>query len=182
MDEAVIRGVISRAGDAFWKVFETRDHDQEFLQSWWLVNMVQVETATWPAPLTAEALQRSVDPAQVESTMTWLAGAMQLARAHGVKFLVALAPSPAIDPQYAEFWSPWPRYRSFPMQRVVWHRALRAALLAKGVPFADLEDDLKGIPGTYRLSDGHWTELGTDIAARRLATELIKLRTYGPGL
>lgn len=68
------------------------------------------------------------------------------------------------------------------MLRVVWHRALRAALLAKGVPFVDLEDDLKGIPGTYRLSDGHWTELGTDIAAKRLATELMKLRTYGPGL
>jgi hypothetical protein len=182
MDEAVIRGVIGRAGDTFWNVFEKRDRDQEFLQSWWLVNMVRVETATWRAPLTAEELERSVDPAHIESTTTWLAGAMQLARSRGVRFLVALAPSPAIDPQYAAFWSPWPRYRSFPMLRVVWHRALRAALLAKGVPFADLEDNLKGIPGTYRLSDGHWTELGTDIAAKRLATELMKLRTYGPGL
>ena len=62
------------------------------------------------------------------------------------------------------------------MARVVWHRVLRAALLAKGLPVADLEDNLKGIPGTYRLSDGHWTELGTDIAAKRLAAELLKPR------
>lgn len=175
-DEAAIRGIIGRAGNTFWNDFEKRDHDQEFLQSWWLSAMVEMETATWPVPITPLELDRSVDPVQVESTMTWLTGAAELAHSRGVKFLIALAPSPAIDPRYTEFWSPWPRYRSFPMQRVVWHRALRAALEAKGLPIADLEDDLKGIPGTYRLSDGHWTELGTDIAATRLAAELLKLR------
>ena len=45
---------------------------------------------------------------------------------------------------------------------------LRAALEAKGVTVVDLEDDLKGVPGTYRVSDGHWTELGTEIAAKSL--------------
>ena len=176
MDEKTIRGVIARAGPTFWNAFEKRDHDQEFMQSWWLSGMVEMESAKWRAPLSAEELERSVDPAQVESTMTWLVGAAQLARARGVKFLIALAPSPAIDPRYVEFWSPWPRYRSFPMARIVWHRALRAALVAKGLPIADLEDNLNGIPGTYRLSDGHWTELGTDIAAKRLAAEVLKLR------
>lgn len=176
MDEQAIRAVIARGGPTFWNAFEKRDHDQEFMQSWWLSGMVEMESAQWSAPLSAEELERSVDPAQVESTMTWLVGAAQLARARGVKFLIALAPSPATDPRYVEFWSPWPRYRSFPMARVVWHRALRAALVAKGLPVADLEDDLKGIPGTYRLSDGHWTELGTAIAAKRLAAEILELR------
>jgi SGNH hydrolase-like domain, acetyltransferase AlgX len=182
MDEAVIRGVIGRADDGFWDAFEKRDHDQEFLQSWLLSAIVGFETGTWPTPLTPEECERSVDPAQLESTMSWLIGAAELAHARGVKFLVAMVPSPAIDPQYAAFWSPWPRFRSFPMARLAWHRALRAALAAKGLPVADLEDDLKGIAGTYRLSDGHWTEFGTDIAARRLATELMKMRLSEPGL
>ena len=37
-------------------------------------------------------------------------------------------------------------------------------------------DDLRGLRGTYRVSDGHWTEFGTAIAAKRLAAELLKLR------
>jgi hypothetical protein len=181
-DDAVMRRIIGRAGDKFWDAFEKRDHDQEFLQSWSLAAMVDIETGTWAAPLTPEEFEWSVDPAQIESTMSWLIGAAELARSRGVKFLIAMAPSPAIDPEYAAFWSPWPRYRSFPMARLAWHRALRAALAAKGLPVADLEDDLKGIAGTYRLSDGHWTELGTDIAARRLAIELMKMRLNEPGL
>ena len=104
---------------AFWSAFEKRDRDQEFLQSCWLSGMVEIETATWLAPFTPQELERSVDPAQVEATMTWMIGAAELARARGVKFLIALAPSPAIDPRYVEFWGPWPRYRSFPMQRCV---------------------------------------------------------------
>jgi hypothetical protein len=181
-DEAVIHGIIDRADDRFWDAFEKRDHDQEFLQSWSLSAIVGIETGTRPAPLTPDEFERSVEPAQIESTMSWLIGAAEMARSHGVKFLIALAPSPAIDLQYAAFWSPWPRYRSFPMARLAWHRALRAALAAKGLPVADLEDDLKGIAGTYRLSDGHWTELGTEIAARRLATELMKMRLGEPDL
>ena len=176
MDEAVTRRIVGRADNSFWDAFEKRDHDQEFLESWALSAIATTETGTWPVPLTPEEFERSVDPAEVASTMSWLTGAAELARSHGVKFLIALAPSPAIDPKYAAFWSPWPRFRSFPMARLAWHHALRAALAAKGLPVADLEDDLKGIPGTYRLSDGHWTELGTDIAARRLAAELLKMR------
>ena len=177
-----MRRIIGRAGDKFWDAFEKRDHDQEFLQSWSLSAMVNIETGTWPMPLTPEEFEGSVDPAQIASTMSWLIGAAELARSRGVKFLIAMAPSPAIDPLYEAFWSPWPRYRSFPMARLSWHRALRAALVAKGLPVADLEDDLKGITGTYRLSDGHWTELGTTIAARRLAIELMKMRLNEPGL
>jgi hypothetical protein len=44
------------------------------------------------------------------------------------------------------------------------------------VTVVDLEDDLRGVPGTYRVSDGHWSELGTEIAAKRLAAALAKLR------
>jgi hypothetical protein len=175
-DERVMREILSRGGDRFWAAFEHRDRDQEYLQGWWMANMVDWETGTWSTPLTKEEFDRSVRQEEIDSTMSWLVGARDLARERGVKFMVALAPVPVVDPIYAEFWRPWPRYRSFPMLREAWHRALRKELEAKAVPTVDLQDDLNGVPGAYRISDGHWTELGTDIAAKRLATELLKLR------
>jgi len=175
-DERVIREILSRGGDKFWDFFERRDHDQEYLQGWWMASMVDWETGTWPTPLTQEEFDRSVRQEEIDSTASWLIGARNLARERGVKFMVALAPVPVVDPTYAEFWSPWPRYRSYPMLRESWHRALRKELEAKGVITVDLQDDLKGVRDSYRISDGHWTELGTDIAAKRIAAELLKLR------
>lgn len=174
-DKQVIREILSRGGDKFWDRFEPRDRDQEYLQAWWLASMVDWETATWTVPLTPAEIEQSVNKEMITSTMSWLLGARELARERGIKFLVALAPVGVIDPSYAEFWSPWPHYMSFPRQREAMHRVLRADLEAKGVTVVDLEDDLKGVPGTYRLSDGHWTELGTEIAAKRLAAELEKM-------
>ena len=110
--------------------------------------------------------------------MSWLLGARDLARERGIEFVIALAPVGLVDPNYAEFWGPWPRYMSFPKQREIMHRVLRAELEAKDVTVVDLEDDLKGVPGTYRLSDGHWTELGTEIAAKRLAAALSKMQEF----
>lgn len=175
-DEKVIREILSRGGDRFWDVFEPRNRDEEYLQAWWIAGMVDWETGTWPTPLTAEEVERSVRPEEIDATASWLVGARDLARARGVKFMVALAPVPVVDPVYAEFWSPWPRYRSYPMLREASHRALRKELEAKGVPTIDLQDDLGGVRGSYRVSDGHWTEYGTEIAAKRIAAELLKLR------
>lgn len=175
-DEAVIREILSRGGDRFWDRFEPRDRDEEYLQAWWLASMVDWETATWMVPVTPAEIEQSLNKEQVASTLTWLLGARDLARERGIKFLIALAPVGLVDPSYAEFWSPWPRYMSYPKQSEAKHRLLRAELEALGIAAIDLTDDLKGVPGTYRVSDGHWTELGTEIAAKRLAAELLKLR------
>ena len=175
-DEQVIREILSRGGDKFWDRFEPRDRDQEYIQAWWLANVVDWETANWTVPLTPAEVAQSVNKAAIASTMSWLLGARDLARERGIKFVIALAPVGLVDPNYAEFWGPWPRYMSFPKQREIMHRVLRAELEAKDVTVVDLEDDLKGVPGTYRLSDGHWTELGTEIAAKRLAAALSKMR------
>jgi hypothetical protein len=175
-DEKVIREILSRGGDRFWDRFEPRDHDQEYLQAWWLAGMVDWETANWTVPVTPAEIAQSVKKESIAATMTWLLGARDLAREHGIKFLVALAPVGVVDPSYAEFWGPWPRYMSYPREGEARHHLLRAELEAKGVTVVDLEEDLKGVPGTYRVSDGHWTELGTEIAAKRLATALQKLR------
>ena len=175
-DEKVIREILSRGGDKFWDRFEPRDRDQEYLQAWWLAGMVDWETATWTVPVTPAEIEQSVDRRQVHSTMSWLLGARDLARERGIEFLIALVPVGVVDPSYAEFWGPWPRYMSYPRENEAKHRLLRAALEAEGVTVVDLEDDLKGVPNTYRVSDGHWTELGTEIAAKRLAAALAKMR------
>jgi hypothetical protein len=174
-DQRAMREILARGGDRFWDAFDPRDRDEEHLQAWWIAAMVEWETATWPTPLTPEEVERSVNKAEIASTMTWLVGANELARQRGVAFLIALAPAPVVDPNYAEFWSPWPRYRSFPMNRDAMHRTLRTELEAKGLPVVDLREVLAGVRGTYRVSDGHWTELGTEIAAKRLATALMKI-------
>lgn len=175
-DEKVIREILSRGGDKFWDRLEPRDRDEEYIQAWWLASMVDWETATWTVPVTPDEIEQSLNKDQVASTLTWLLGARDLARERGIKFLVAMAPVGLVDPSYADFWSPWPRYMSYPRQNEAKHRLLRRELEAQGVSVVDLTDDLKGVPGTYRVSDGHWTELGTEIAAKRLAAALEKLR------
>ena len=179
-ETTIVRPVLARAGDKFWKAFGPRDHDQEFLAGWLLTNMVGSETSDSPVPLTAEEAERTLDRTLLDATLTWVIATTELARKHGVKLMIVLSPTSIIDPLYVDFWAPWPRHRAFLFGRQALHRALRAALEARSIPVVDLEDDLKGRPGTYRLTDGHWNELGTQIAAERIALELLKLRNDKP--
>ena len=90
--------------------------------------------------------------------------------------IVALLPVGIVDPDYVAFWRAWPKYLSWSLSADARHRHLAVALRQTGLPFIDLRDDLAGVAGTYRLSDGHWTERGSEIAANRLARELLKLK------
>lgn len=176
-DESEIRRVLERGGDGFWNTFGKRERDQEFLQGWWASGIFGWETFLHlPATITDEEIRRSIDPVRFDVTLSWITGARDLAHRQGMKFLVAMAPAAGGDPAYTEFWKPWPRYRAIQIQREAWHRAFKPVLEAAGLQVVDLAEDLRGVPGTYRLSDAHWTELGTEIAARRIAKELVKLR------
>jgi hypothetical protein len=179
-EATAVRPILARAGDKFWKAFGHRDRDQEFLAGWLLTNMVGSETSDWPVPLTAEEAERTLDRTLLDATLTWIVATTELARKHNVKLMIVLSPTSIIDPLYADFWAPWPHHRGFLFGRQTLHRALRAALEARSIPVVDLEDDLKGRRGTYRLTDGHWNELGTQIAAERIARELLKLRNGKP--
>lgn len=176
-DIAKIRDVLGRAGDKFWEAFEKRDRDQEHLQGWWVAGLYGWETQmNLPATITDEEIQRSLDPDRFKANLSWLTAARDLAHEKNVKFLVVMAPAAGGDPAYVEFWKPWPRYRAFQIQREAWHRAFRPLIEGAGIQVVDLADELRGVSGTYRLSDAHWTELGTSLAAKRVASELVKLR------
>lgn len=175
VDEATVREILSRGGDRLWTAFRPRPADREFVQGWLLGSMIDWETGTWEVPRNAaEADQRSAPT--VEETLTWLLGARELAREMGAELVVALAPSGVVDPDYVEFWRPWSRYFSYNLSSDARHRRLAGELSKRGLAVVDLHDSLNGVSGTYRLTDGHWTEKGTDIVAQRLAGALLEVR------
>ncbi len=179
-DEAVLREIMSRGGDRFWDAFERTDSEREFLMGWMIASMVDVETGTWPVPHDAAEADRMVDPSEIEGTMSWLVGAKKLVESSGARFLLAVAPMASVDPRVPEFWKPWPRYFSWNMSREAARRRLDVALREKGIVPIDLSDELAGVNGTYRLTDGHWTTLGTSIVAKRIESELLKIRNGSP--
>lgn len=176
LSEEVIREILSRAGDRFWTAFTGPRPDQEFLAGRLLSGMIDWETGNWPMPRDAEEADRLDGTPMVDETLSWLVAADRLAKENGVQLVVALIPVGTVDPAYVDFWRPWPKYFSTALSADARHRRLAVKLRQTTVPFFDLRDDLGGVPGTYRLTDGHWTERGTEIVAGRVARELMKMR------
>ena len=176
LDEKKIREILSRADDRFWSAFAKRPRDREFVAGWLLAGMVDWETGKWTMPRDPEEADRMDGAHLVDETLSWIVATERLARDNGTRLVVCLIPVGTVDPAYVEFWKPWPRYFSNSLSADARHRRLAVALRQTGVPFFDLRDDLDGIPGTYRLSDGHWTERGTELVAARVARELTRLR------
>ena len=176
LPEATIREILSRGDDRFWTAFAKRPSDREFLAGWLLSGMIDWETGNWTMPRNAEEADRLEGTRMVDETLSWIVATERLARENGIRLVVCLIPVGTVDPAYVGFWSPWSKYFSTSLAADARHRRLAVALRQTGVPFFDLRDDLDGIPGTYRLTDGHWTESGTKIVAARVARELAKLR------
>jgi SGNH hydrolase-like domain, acetyltransferase AlgX len=169
-----IREILSRSGDRFGRATDKkRTIDREFVMGWLLSGIIDWETGQWPMPRDADDADRQIDPATVDATLSWVAGAERLAKDHGVQLFVALAPVGVVDPNYVEFWRPWPKYFSYQLSADARHRRLAAALRQRGMNVIDLREDLDGVRGTYRLTDGHWTELGTKIVADRVSRALL---------
>ena len=176
LSEEVIREILSRGDGRFWTAFDKPAPDRQFLAGWLLSGMIDWETGTWTMPRDAEEADRLDGTAMVDETLSWLVAADRLAKENGVQLVVALIPVGTVDPAYVDFWRPWPKYFSATLSADARHRRLAVKLRQTAVPFFDLREDLGGVPGTYRLTDGHWTERGTEIVAGRIARELMKMR------
>jgi hypothetical protein len=175
IDEDVMREIFSRGDGRLWNAFEPRDTDPEFAVGWSFASMIEWETSNWDVPHNAAEADKMAGGPMVMETLSWLVAANQVARDNGIRLIVALAPVGAVDPSYAKFWSPWPRYFSYALSSDARHRHLAALLSQQGIPLIDLRQDLAGVSNAYRLIDGHWTEHGTDIVADRIARELFAL-------
>jgi hypothetical protein len=176
LSEETIREILSRGSDRFWTAFAKPPPDREFLAGWLLSGMIDWETGNWKMPRDAEEADRLDGTTMVDETLSWLVAADRLAKENGVQLVVMLIPVGTVDPAYVDFWRPWPKYFSTSLSADARHRRLVVKLRQTAVPFFDLRDDLGGVPGTYRLTDGHWTERGTEIVAGRVSRELMKMR------
>lgn len=171
----VIREILARDGGHFWTAFSKREEGREFVMGWLLNNLIDWETGNWQMPRDAEEADRLNGTSMVDETLSWLVAAERLAKRHGTKLIVCLVPVGTVDPAYVEFWHSWPKYFSYSLSADARHQRLVGALRRTGIQFIDLRDDLKGVAGTYRLTDGHWTERGTELVANRVSKELLKL-------
>ena len=114
---------------------------------------------------------------EVESSLSWLLAMDRVARARGVPLILFLVPLASVDPEYVEFWAPWPRFLSWSRFGEERHRRLAASLKRASMQVVDLRDDLENVGGVYRKMDGHWTEKGVDIVANRVQLEIGKLQS-----
>jgi len=176
LSEATIREILARNSDSFWTVFARPAPDRELVAGWLLSGMIDWETGQWTMPRDAEEADRLAGGDKVDETLSWLVAADRLAKENGIQFAVALIPVGTVDPTYVDFWRPWPKYFSNSLSADARHRHLAVKLRQTAVPFFDLRDDLGGVPGTYRLTDGHWTQRGTEIVADRVTRELMKMQ------
>jgi hypothetical protein len=178
LSEEKIAEVLSRAGPEFWSALERRRVGEEYRMGWLLNLLVLTETSDDPiyrARTREEAARQFGADPEIEATMTWLRAIIGLAESRHVPVCVFLIPTGDVDPRYAAFWKPWPRFYSWQLRAKAWLETLAGKLRQESRPIVDLREDLEGQAGTYRLMDGHWTELGVDIVARRVYLELGKI-------
>jgi hypothetical protein len=171
--------IFSRGGDHFWKIFESRPHDEEYLMGWLPNLMVQAEVRQDDmAAIRTPDDAAKVISGEIEATMSWLQAMQDLASTHHVPLRIFIIPTANVSPDFVEFWKPWPRYFSWYVLSEVRRQRLVAALGRTTVPFVDLTPDLQGKSGVYRMTDAHWTEKGVGIAADRVYSELAKIMPH----
>ncbi|HET9352726.1 MAG TPA: hypothetical protein VFO32_01895 [Sphingomicrobium sp.] len=176
MSEEAITELLLRGGGRLHTAARYRTHDREYLGGWLLSGIIEWETGSWAVPRDAEEAVRMAGDTMVGETLSWLQAMDRVVSSNGKRLLVALIPVGTVDPDYVEFWRPWPRYASYSLSADARHRRLAAALRQNGLQAVDLRDVLDGVRGTYRLTDGHWTDRGTQLSAERIADELLSVR------
>jgi hypothetical protein len=166
LPDAQIAEILGRGDNRFWNEMDSQPGDPELLIGWTLLDLLWREIT--PPDVTTEETERQT----IEATMSWLLAARRLAEERGVPLKLFVIPVASIDPDYTEFWRPWPK--SFAGNLIAEQREqqLKQALVQAGMPFIDLRPELNGLHGIYRKRDGHWTVRGQQIVGARIAREI----------
>lgn len=176
LPEARIADIVGAGDQRMLRTTAHQTAEPEFMLPWMIDALVANTVATYEIPSNPEEAVSMARRDRVGATLTWLQAMAREAASRGVPFITFLAPVGTVDPEYAAFWKPWTRYYGWNLLCDEWHRWLADVLPGSGVKFVDLRRDLDGIPGTYRLLDGHWTQKGEAIVADRIARELATLK------
>lgn len=173
LSEETIAEILLRGDGRLHKAVSKRRHDREYLGGWLVSGIIDWETGSWSVPQDAEEAAQMAGETKVSDTLSWLQAMDRLVSSNGKRLMISLIPVGTVDPDYVEFWRPWPRYYSYSLTADAWHRRLAAALRQNGLRVVDLREVLDGVRGTYRLTDGHWTDRGTQLSAQRMADALL---------
>ena len=176
LSEEAISEILLRGDGRLHYAARHRRNDREYIGGWLLSGIIDWETGTWPVPRNADEAMQMAGDSKVAETLSWLQAMDRLVASNGKRLVIALIPVGTVDPDYAEFWRPWPRYYSYSMSADARHRSLAGALRQNGLQVVDLREVLDGVRGTYRLTDGHWTDRGTQLSATRIADALLSAR------
>lgn len=168
--------ILSRGNNRFLEIAVPGQGDeQEYLLDWMFGTLMSWETQDYEVAKSREEAPRLASKEQVEATFSWIEATDRLLRKRGVPLVVFLVPMGSVDPDYAEFWKPWPRAYSWNYICDEWHSQLAARLAKTGIRHVDLRESLANVPGTYRKLDGHWSQKGEAIVADRVEVELKSL-------
>lgn len=173
MPEEQLREILSRGDSRFLDIaMPQQGGEQEYLLDWMFGTLMSWEARDFEVAKGREDVKRLMGSQQVDATFSWIEATDRLLRKKGVPLMVFLVPMGSVDPNYVDFWKPWPRAYSWNYICDEWHAQLAAALGKAGIHHVDLRPSLDGIPGTYRKMDGHWTQKGEAIVADRIVSEL----------
>ena len=165
--------ILSRGDNRFINIaLPQKEGEQEYLLDWMFGTLMSWEARDFEVAKGREDAKRLTGTQQVDATFSWIEATERLLRKKGVPLVVFLVPMGSVDPDYVDFWKPWPRAYSWNYVCDEWHAQLAAALGKAGIHHVDLRPSLDGIPGTYRKMDGHWTQKGEAIVADRIKAEL----------
>jgi hypothetical protein len=173
VSEEKLSEILSRGDQRFIDIARPNQGDeQEYLLDWMFATLLSWETADFEVARSREDAVRLANPGQVDATLSWIEATQRLLRPRGIPLVVFLIPMGSVDPEYVEFWKPWPRAYSWNLICDYWADQLAERLTKTDIKFVNLRPALEGIPGTYRKMDGHWTQKGEAIVADRVAAEL----------
>jgi len=177
LTEQQIVAIFSRDKEAFWQAFASGKADDESVQGW-LVDLMtksEVETSPYFEATTREQAARLVKDVDIQATLSWLTAMDRAARERGVPLVLFIVPPGSVDPDYVDYWKPWPRFYAFNVIADYRQDRLLKALSKTSIRYVDLRKDFEGVRGAYRRSDAHWTDKGVEIAANRVFQELRRL-------
>ncbi len=173
--EPKIREVLKRGDGRLLRREASPEGIPDHAAGWLLDIVTNTELGTNDLAKSPADANRLVHPAEIEATLSWIEAVDRLARDRRIPLVVFVAPVGSGDPDYVDFWKPWPRFYGWNYVCDERQSRLVAALERTNIRFVDLRQDLDGVPASYRKLDGHWTEKGQAIVAERVRKELGRL-------
>lgn len=168
--------ILSRGNNRYFDIALPHDGgEQEYLLDWMFDTLMSWETRDFEVARGRQDVERLMGMKHVDATFSWIEATDRILRKRGVPLVVFLVPMGSVDPDYVEFWKPWPRAYSWNYICEEWQSRLASALSKAGIHNVDLTDSLANVPGTYRKLDGHWSQKGEAIVADRVERELRSL-------